>query len=575
MDYTKDARSLGDLLRLSCAHWGDRTAMLRGGKGGFTPLSYRDLYATVKGYAAALQGLGLRAGDRMLLISDNCIEWAFCDWAAQTLGVVLVPVYPTLPAELTRYIATDCGATHAIVGSLELAKKLEGLPGLASTPLAGEGSLDQLARTATLDQVAWEAAMRATDPEETATIIYTSGTTGNPKGVMLAHRSFIFLCTAIRQTIPVDENDVFLSFLPLSHVYERFAGHVMPIAVGATIAHAQSLASLASDMVAVRPTIMCCVPRFLESVRGRIVDAAEGMPPIRRRLFHAALRVGAAKFKGGSPLFLGLLDKLVLQKIRARTGGRIRFFVSGGAALPPHVAEFYGALGLRVLQGYGLTETTAATTFNHPDRSKYDTIGEPIQGVEVTVAEDGELLVRGPSLMKGYYNLPEETASVVDADGWFHTGDIGKWEGQRLKITDRKKDLIVLANGKNVPPQPIENLIRESEYIAEAVLFGDGMDYVVGLIVPDFDRVKRFAKGQGIATESPEELIKLEPVRALIKGELDAVNKRLADYERVKRHELLTAPFTVDSGELTPTFKVRRKIVREKYASVIAGMERA
>jgi long-chain acyl-CoA synthetase len=274
--------------------------------------------------------------------------------------------------------------------------------------------------------------------------------------------------------------------------------------------------------------------------------------------------------QGAFAPFAGLLDKIVGKKIRERTGGRMRFFVSGGAALPPHVAEFYMAFNLTVLQGYGLTETTAATCINHPYRNRYWTVGEPLPGVEVSIASDGEILVRGPSVMLGYYHLPEETAKAIDADGWFHTGDIGEFEDKHLKITDRKKDILVLANGKNIAPQPIENKLKESAYIAEAVLFGDGNEYVYGLIIPNLERLREEFPEAG----DDEALVKNEQVRAKIKAEIDQVNRTLADFEKVKKHALLNAAFSVETGELTPSMKVKRKVVREKHADLIRSLER-
>ena len=306
----------------------------------------------------------------------------------------------------------------------------------------------------------------------------------------------------------------------------------------------------------------------------KILDGVKKQPPLRQKLFRLALSQGTARAHGKFAPLAGVMDGLVGAKIRERTGGRIRFFVSGGAALPRHVADFYHAFGLTVLQGYGLTETTAATCVNHPDpaRNKPHTVGEPLPGVEVGLAADGEILVRGPSRMLGYYHLPEATAEAIDSEGWFHTGDIGEWEGPCLKITDRKKDILVLANGKNVAPQPIENLLRESPLIGEVVLFGDGHEYVYALVIPNFERLRAALGATDAETDS--HLAGRADARALVKAEIDRVNQGLADFEKVKRHAVLAATFSIETGELTPSLKVKRKVVREKFKDVLVGLER-
>lgn len=574
--YIHEATSLGDLLRRSCSHWGRKTAALTPEGGKYLAVSYADLWDRVAATAHGLARLGLARGDRMAIIGESSMNWAVVDWAAQTLGVIVVPIYPTLPADQAQYIVRDSGSAVAVCASSALADKVAGVDGLKVVtyrPEGGSEALSELAATPE-DLKPWLDGIAAIGREDVATIIYTSGTTGNPKGAVLPHRCFLSLIEGIRETIPVDETDVWFSFLPLSHVYERFAGHVLPIAIGATVGYANTLASMAGDLLAVRPTIMTCVPRFLQAFRDRVVDSVAKAPPLRRRLFHLALDQGAKRAKGGFAPLAGILDRLVGAKVRSRIGGRLRFFVSGGAALPPHVADFYAAMGLTVLQGYGLTETMAATCVNHPERNRPWTVGEPIKGVELKIAPDGEILIRGPSVMNGYHNLPDATREAIDEEGWFHSGDIGVFEGSHLKITDRKKDLLVLGNGKNVAPQPIESRLKGCEHIDEAVLFGDGMEYVCALIVPNFEHVRQFARQHGIATAKNEELIQLEPVRKLIKAEIDEVNKSLADFEKVKRYELVAAEFTVEGGELTPSLKVRRKIVKEKFAPLIAKMQR-
>jgi long-chain acyl-CoA synthetase len=391
---------------------------------------------------------------------------------------------------------------------------------------------------------------------------------------MLAHTAFTTLCESVLECMPIGEDDVFLCYLPMSHVYERVAGQVLPLCCGGSIAFAQSLRTLAADMVLFKPTVVLCVPRVLEAMRDRVLDGVAKTPALRRKLFDLAFAQGVRRAKGQSAPLAGILDRFVCAKVRDKMGGRIRFFVSGGSALPPPVGEFYLAMGFTILQGYGLTETAAITTVNRVERNRYQTIGEPVPCVEVKLAEDGELLVRGPSRMIGYYNKPEATAEAIDADGWFHTGDIGAMDGLQLKITDRKKDIIVLGNGKNVAPQPIEDKIRESHYIADVVLFGDGKEHISGIVVPDFAALRKKIAEQGVVPPSDADMVETEAVRVLIKDEISRVNQSLADFERVKRHAVLDHPFSIEGGELTPTLKVRRRVVKEKYKDVIAWLDR-
>ncbi len=541
------------------------------------PVTYGELRTQVHGFASALVGLGVQSGDRVVLQAESSADWAMCDWACQTLGVVLVPIYPTLPADQSQYIVQDCGAKLVVSQNTKQAVKMEGLTGIQVVLLSKEGDqpgLKERAQPDQLSQDAWVQGAQAAGEEDLATLIYTSGTTGVPKGVMLPHRAFTYLCADIPSCIPLKEQDVFLSFLPLSHVFERFAGHVLPMSMGATIGYVGSLASLAHDMERVKPTIMLVVPRLLESLKGRIEDGVLKAPPLRQRLFRMAQEQGLKRMRGEFAPLAGVLEGLVGSKIKAKFGGRLRYFVSGGAALPTHVSEFYLALGIHVLQGYGLTENCAAACINRPEDNRPDTVGPPLKGVEVKIAADGEILLRGRCIMQGYYNLPEDTAATLDAEGWLHTGDIGELDRGNLRITDRKKDLLVLGNGKNVAPQPIESRLKESPYINEAVLLGDGMESVVAMVVPEFERVAMWLKEKGVNLKEPEKIAVHPDVIALIKSEVQRANDGLADFERVKRHVLVPAPFTIDGGELTPSLKVRRKVVKEKYANLVDALKR-
>lgn len=565
--------TLGALIRDASRKWGDKTAYLEPVGSRFRPISYAELGDLVRRYATVLREWGVETGDRLLILAENSPRWAILDWACQTLGAVTVPVFPSLPADQVRPIVEDSGARWAVFGSPDQGNKLAGLAGLRTMPLTGAtDSLDERARAASraLSDREWDELIEGRGPEDLAVLIYTSGTTGEPKGVMLPHRALLHVAEEARRELPLDHRDVLLSFLPMSHVFER-VGQVFVIAIGATMAFSRSLLSLASELQTVRPTVMLVVPRFLEATRERILGTIERKGGLTRTLFRLAYEQNLRKVKGEPAPLAGVLDRLVLRKVRARLGGRFKFMISGGAALPPEVAEFYMAIGVLVLQGYGLTETSGGTFVNRPHRNRYWTVGEPL-GMEAKIAPDGEVLIRGPGLMLGYYNRPEDTARAIDEEGWFHTGDIGEFEDGLLKITDRKKDILVLANGKNVAPQPIENLLRTSPLITEAVLFGDGMDSVCALVVPNLDEVRRRLGDAGNDGVADGELIARPEVRALVKAEIDAVNRSLASFETIRRFALVPGPFTIEGGELTPTLKVKRRVVREKYAEVIDSL---
>lgn len=521
-------------------------------------LTYPEFWSNVQSFAAFLQSLGLVKGDRMVILSENCAEWLYAHYAGMSLGVITVPIYPTLPTEQAQYIATDAAAKVALCGSEDHAAKLSGLTGIRVEQLREE-------RHGVLNETEWNQQIDAIDPTDLALFIYTSGTTGQPKGAMLTHQAFLTVCEHATPYLGIKSDDVFFSFLPLSHIFEQIAS-TLCFYSGSCLGLNKSVASMANDFLAIKPSVMVAVPRFLESFMDRIVDGMKKQKPLKQKLFSLYISQGVRKAQGGFAPFHSILDGIVGKKIRERLGGKMRLVVSGGAALPKHVAEFYLALGLTVLQGYGLTETTGGSVVNHPKRNKYWTVGEPI-GVELKLAEDGEILLRGPSIMVGYYNLPEETEKAIDRDGWFHTGDIGEMEGAALKITDRKKDILVLGNGKNVAPQPIENLIRESKFITEAVVLGDGMDYCIALILPNKEAIRTEL---GLADDA--NLAETPAVKDLLKKEIDKTNKRVANFEMVKKWAMIDEAFTIDNGFLTPTLKVKRKVVKEAYSEIIDSL---
>lgn len=560
-----DARTLGQLLRDSVARHGSQLAYVTINKDGRKDLTYTQLYERVRGFAGALVELGVNRGDRVVILGENSVEWMVTDLACQCLGAVVVPIYPTLPADQASYIASNSGAQIAICSGPDQAKKLSAVEDIKTVLFKGDDSLDILAAESPMTHEALEASIDATQPTDVFTIIYTSGTTGVPKGAMLAHRSFNHVADCAARYIQISQTDRFLSFLPMSHVFERVLQYVA-INVGACTCVSRSLMSLPNELKTFQPTVMVAVPRFLENMRSRVLESVAKEKPIRQRIFQLGLSQGLAKAKGKFAPLSAITDHLVAAKIRARLGGHMRFLISGGAALAPEIAEFYMAMGLTVLQGYGLTETSGGTCVNRPERNKYWTVGEPLD-MELKLASDGEILLRGPGIMVGYYNMPKETSEAIDADGWFHTGDIGKMDGNHLMITDRKKDIIVLGNGKNVAPQQIENLLKTSDFIQEAVVFGDHMDHCVALIVPAFEAVRhKLGLGEDVVLSKDEKAVQL------IRQEVDRLNKQVASFEMVKRHAILDQAFSIESGEITPTLKVKRRVVGEKHKALIESL---
>ncbi|MFZ4508525.1 MAG: AMP-dependent synthetase/ligase [Fimbriimonas sp.] len=568
-----NANSLGDLMRKQAQSAPRAVAMMAPEGKGFREISYKELWSILRHYASYLRKLGIQRGQRVAIISENCVEWAMLDWSCQSLGIATVPVYPTLTPDSVHYIVENCDA-QLIVGTEDQLAKVASNPRRKIVLRGAPESLSELALAETdlISEEDWNREIDDTKPRDLATIIYTSGTTGDPKGAMLCHLNFLHVCEEFEVFFRFDFPLRTVAFLPMSHIFERIVQCVVYSRAGC-VAYSKNLMTLANDMQTVKPTLLAAVPRFLENLRDKVLDGVAKQSPVKQTIFRLGLEQGLRARTGKFAPLAGVLDKLVGAKVRERTGGEIRFIISGGAALAPHVAEFFMGVGLTVLQGYGLTETTGGSVVNHPTRNKYWTVGEPL-GLDLKLAEDGEILLRGDGIMLGYFNMPEETAKAIDPDGWFHTGDIGAMDGKQLKITDRKKDILVLANGKNIAPQPIENKLKGSDYIQEAVLLGDGMDYVCALIIPRFDQVKTLLGSKGIKPPATDaELIDVAEVKELLQNEIRAVNKGLANFETVKKHTLLARAFTIDSGELTPSGKVKRKVIRERYAAEIDAMK--
>jgi len=508
---------------------------------------------------------------------------------------VVVPIYPTLLAAQVRELLTNCEPQVVVVSTTAQLEKVRAamakLPGIRtliamdSLPPggpAGEHSLAALLeRGAALRASApgrFAESARAVRPEDPATIIYTAGTTGEPKGAILTHGNITSDVDGCLQVFGYQAADRYLSFLPLCHIFERMAGLYSVLACGAGIVYAESIETVGSDALEVKPTIMCGVPRFFEKVHARIVTAAAAHPPPLRALFGWALGLGAARARAHFArrrtawlvaLQLPLADRLVLSRIRDRMGGRLRFCVSGGAPLSPAVIEFFFAIGIPIVEGYGLTETSPVICLNPLGREKPGTVGPPLPGFEVRIGDEGEILTRGPHVMQGYFRNESATREAL-RDGWFHTGDIGHLDADGyLVITDRLKDVLVLAGGKKVAPQPLEKALRRSPWITEAVLLGDRRPYVVGLIVPNFAALEAEAKRRGWPEGPRRTLLERPEVRAIYQAELDRLNQDLARYEQVKRFALLERELSAEAGELTPKLSVKRKVVFANFAAAI------
>jgi len=566
--------------------------------GRYRDLSYNDLARKADLFACGLASLGFRRGDRLSIISENRPEWVIADLGTVFLGGVGVPIYPTMTAKQNEFIFKDAGVRFVVVSNRfqlnKVLKVLTGAKSIAKVIVMNEKDCTEDDLTMSFSSVHelgshfisehpdfLAESIRHVRPDDLLTLIYTSGTTGNPKGVMLSHSNLVSNMKSAAEAIPLGPDETMLSFLPLSHSFERMAGYYTALACGVTIAYAESIDKVAENMAEVQPTIVTTVPRLFERMHGRIIRKVEAGSPLQKRIFFWACNVGhefararkRGKVSAGLRARHALADKLVFQKLRARTGGRMKFFISGGAALAREFGEFFEAVGLLIIEGYGLTETSPVISVNRVHQYKFGSVGQPVEGVEVRVADDGEILSRGPNIMQGYWNDPASTKEMIDGDGWLHTGDIGVLDQDGfLFITDRKKHLFVSSGGKNIAPQPIESLFLSNKYIEQFVLIGDRRMFLTALIVPDFESLGEYADSRGLPFNGPADLVSHPEIETLMDHEISKLQRDLASYERVRKFTLLERPFTIDDGELTPTQKVKRKFVEQKYASAIERM---
>jgi long-chain acyl-CoA synthetase len=565
-------------------------------EGAYKPLSAGEFGESVKHLALGLRALGFEPGQKLCLLSENRPAWTMTDFAALTAGGLTVPIYTTLVSEQIRYIIDDSDAAVVVVSNADQWRKVAPLrAGLTKVrhyiTFADEAPEGVLTLKAVLDKGRalagaeprlYDELVARVKPGDEATLIYTSGTTGVPKGVVLTHDNIVSNIKTSASIIPFSSEDTVLSFLPLSHILERMVMFTY-LYKGCTVAFAESVEAVAQNLLEVRPHIMVSVPRVFEKIYTKVMDQVLASPALRRKIFFWALKTGKAygalkldgkPVPGGLAFRRSIAAKLVFSKIIAKTGGRVRFFVSGGAPLSKDIAEFFYAIGLTILEGYGLTETSPVISINTFEHIRMGTVGKVIPGVEVKIAPDGEILAKGPNIMKGYYKKEAETREVFE-NGWFKTGDIGRFDADGfLVITDRKKDLIVTSGGKNIAPQPIENLLKTSPYISNAVVIGDRRRFVAALLVPEFDKLKEYAKAQGIPYAAIEELCQDKRIVALLKAEVDRATPLLASYERIKKIVVLPRDFDIEKGEITPSLKVRRANVTAEYQAAIDALYR-
>jgi long-chain acyl-CoA synthetase len=564
--------------------------------GSYRPISHSEVSLRVRRAALGLRALGVQRGDRVAILSENRPEWAIADFASITTGLTDVPIYPTLPADQIAYMLKDSGSVAIFVSNKVQAEKIKDIRGVLpalktvigfdETPGLTDLSMAELEKRGAAGEsdeatARYKSEALNVKPDDIATIIYTSGTTGDPKGVMLSHDNIYSNVAASMKAIPFGGRDTALSFLPLSHIFERMAGHYLMWATGTSIAYAESIEAVPVNMQEVRPTLVLSVPRLYEKMYARVLETALTGGFLKKKIFFwgrdVADRWATEKLAGKNPGGIiaqqyAIAQKLVFSKLKARTGGRLRYFVSGGAPLSPEINKFFFAAGLEILEGYGLTETSPVIAVNTPGNFRIGTVGKPIDGVEVKIAADGEILTRGPHVMKGYYNKPDATREAIDQDGWFHTGDIGELRDGFLAITDRKKDIIVTAGGKNIAPQPLENKVKTNKYVAQAVMLGDKRKFPSMLIVPNFDNLEKWAKRHNIVWTDRAQLLRMPSIHAKIEQEVNRELIGAAHFEVPKKIGLVEHDFSIERGELTPTQKVKRRAIDKNYKALIDSL---
>ena len=597
-----DYRSLAEMFLSQADAQPDRVLYRFWRDGRWCDQTWAEAVAEVEQLALGLAAAGVKKGDRVALYAANRVEWCLLDWANICMGALTVPLYASSTPLQVQHIVQHSGAEVLVVDSRSTLEKLDlSSPALASVKTTvlldseeppaepetapGVVSLERL-KTMGRDYGrerpgAFRESAASLQPDDDLTIIYTSGTTGEPKGVLTTHGHYLFTVASALVAIPVSEDDLTLQFLPLAHSFGRLE-HFVTVAKGYVCAFARSIETLSADLQAIGPTMLYSVPRVYENAHRRILNRVESGSAARQRLFWWAVAVGkrynerARKGESCGPwlrLRHRLADALVLSKVRQGMGGRLRLAISGGAPLSAPIADFFQSMGIAIVEGYGLTETSTATHVNRLDRYRMGTVGLALDGVECRIADDGEILIRGASVMKGYFKDPAATREAIDEEGWFHTGDVGQIEdGGFLRITDRKKDLIVTSGGKNVAPQMIENHLREEPLISQAMVWGDRTSHLVALITLNRDEVARWAEKEGVELESGADAAADPRVAAYLRQRIRERNRELAPFEAVRDFRILPGDFSIDTGELTPSMKLKRRIVVERHGELLEEM---
>ncbi len=589
-----EIKTLNDIYAVTCTL--DRPAALKSKRdGSWVDVTVPQLRDNVRHFSTGLRLLGVKPGDRVAILSENRPEWAIADFGILCNASVNVPIYPTLLGWQIEYILNDSGAVAVVCSTEEQLQKIteirphcphlhnviicESPASLPSNVLLFRQVVESGRKhDETHGPAQFDERRAQPGPNDVATLVYTSGTTGNPKGAMLTHGNIAGNVAASLSALPIEHGLTAISILPLSHIFERMADYCY-FYKGCTIAYAEGITKVGDNLQEIHPDVFAAVPRLFEKMRERIVNTVATQPAAKQKIFRWALKVAEERLPfrvKSKPMPLGLkirsaiADKLVLHKILERLGGRVKFVLSGGAPLSAELAAFFIGAGLEIYEGYGLTETSPVIALNTPQHRKIGTVGRIIPGVQVKIASDGEILARGPNIMKGYWNNPESTAQAIDAEGWFHTGDIGEIDADGfLRITDRKKDIIINAYGKNIAPQPLEALLKSSPYIGTPVLIGDRRKYLVALIVPNFEKLERDAASMGVRFDSPGELVRNDRVKAIFQNELDRFNRNLDRQEKIRRFALLPRDFTIEADEITPSLKVKRRVIDKKYKDII------
>lgn len=564
----------------------------------FVGISYKEFRNQTESFAFGLLAIGIKKNDKVAIIAENRPEWVYSDMAILGIGAIDVPLYPSLTADSIEFILNNSESKAIIVSNKfqlnKILKIKDNCRYLKFIILINEkdtvANQKQIHTFKEIQEMGdlyktnnpnlFMTSIDSVKENDLCTIIYTSGTTGEPKGVMLTHKNILSNVNSALIAYPITEQDVFLSFLPLCHIFERMAGYYTAFASGCSVVYAESIESVAQNLLEAKPTIMTTVPRLFERIYSKIIRNIDSQSASKQKIFYWAVEIGkefaSAKRNGNLSLTLSvkhkLADKLVFQKLRDKMGGRMRFFISGGAPLSRELGEFFEAVGILILEGYGLTESAPVIAANKTDDYKFGTVGKIFPGVEIKIAGDGEILARGPNIMMGYFKNKKETDETIK-DGWLHTGDIGVFDAEGfLMITDRKKHLFKTSTGKYIAPTPIENMFLASKYIDQFVLVGDKRMFLSALIVPDFESLREYADSNNIPYSNIEELVKRKEIYELIDKDMSKIQKKLANFERVRKFTLLEKPFALEDGEITPSLKIRRKIVEERYRHLIDEM---